>query len=197
VTRLHESKGNAYLVDAARLVLDRKPKAKFLLVGEGPLRERLEAQAAQLRLGDRFVFAGFVRDVSTVLSALDLSVFPSLWEGTPLTAFEALASGKPIVATDADGLTDILTDRRDARIVPRRSAGSLADAIVELMERPDERSRLAAAASVTARRYDIAAFVRKMEQLYMLLCEGAAGRLRARTLRERREPLRADLSFLA
>ena len=122
VTRLHESKGNSYLVDAARLVLDRKPNAKFFLVGEGPLRESLEAQARQLGLGDRFVFVGFARDVAAVLSAFDLSVFPSLWEGTPLTAFEALASAKPIVATDADGLLDILTDGRDARIVPKRDA---------------------------------------------------------------------------
>jgi glycosyltransferase involved in cell wall biosynthesis len=71
------------------------------------------------------VFVGFARDVAGVLSAFDLSVFPSLWEGTPLTAFEALASAKPIVATDADGLLDILTDGRDARIVPKRDAARL------------------------------------------------------------------------
>ena len=193
VTRLHESKGNSYLVDAARLVLDRKPSAKFVLVGEGPLRDSLEAQARQLALGDRFVFVGFARDVAGVLSAFDLSVFPSLWEGTPLTAFEALASGKPIVSTDADGLLDILTDGRDARIVPKRSAHALAEAIVDLVDDPDERARLSTAARVTAQRYDITAFVRKMEQLYVLLCDSShvtkAGR--------RRQPLRADLSFLA
>jgi glycosyltransferase involved in cell wall biosynthesis len=193
ITRLHESKGNSYLVDAARVVLDSRPDARFILVGEGPLRESLEAQAGRLGLGDRFVFAGFAKDVAAVLSAFDLSVFPSLWEGTPLTAFEALASGKPIVATDADGLLDILTDGRDARIVPRRDAGALAAAIIDLMSRPDERARLAAAAGVTAGRYDITAFVRKMEQLYGLLCDASA----ARTAGGRREPLRADLSFLA
>ena len=94
VTRLHDSKGNEYLVDAARLVLDERPDARFFLVGEGPLRPALEAQAQRLELGDRFVFAGFVRDVAAALSAFDLSVFPSLWEGTPLTAFEALAAGQ-------------------------------------------------------------------------------------------------------
>ena len=193
VTRLHESKGNAFLVDAAKLVLAQQPNAKFFLVGEGPLREPLEAQARQLGLGDRFVFVGFARDVAAVLSAFDLSVFPSLWEGTPLTAFEALASGKPIVATDADGLLDILTDGRDARIVPKRNAAALADAIVHLMDHPDERVRLAAAARVTAQRYDITAFVRKMEQLYMLLCDSS----RVTKAGRRREPLRADLSFLA
>ena len=193
VTRLHDSKGNSFLVDAAKRVLERKPNAKFFLVGEGPLREPLEAQARQLGLGDRFVFVGFARDVAAVLSAFDLSVFPSLWEGTPLTAFEALASGKSIVATDADGLLDILTDGHDARIVPKRHAAALADAIVHLMDHPDERARLAAVARVTAQRYDITAFVRKMEQLYTLLCD----RSRVTKAGRRREPLRADLSFLA
>ncbi len=122
MTRLHESKGNSYLVEAAHLVIKQQSRARFFLVGEGPLRESLEAQARQLGLGDRFVFVGFAKDVAAVLSAFDLSVFPSLWEGTPLTAFEALASGKPIVATDADGLVDVLTDGRDARIVPKRDA---------------------------------------------------------------------------
>jgi glycosyltransferase involved in cell wall biosynthesis len=97
------------------------------------------------------------------------------------------------VATDADGLVDILTDARDARIVPRRDAGALAGAILDLMNRPDERARLAAAARVTAERYDIAAFVRKMEQLYVLLCDGS----RARKAGSRSAPLVADLSFLA
>jgi len=177
ITRLHESKGNSYLVDAARIVLDRMPHAKFLLVGEGPLREPLEAQARQLGLGDRFVFVGFARDIADVLSAFDLSVFPSLWEGTPLTVFEALASGRPIVATDADGLMDVLTDRRDARIVPKKNARALADVIVELMNAPDERAQLAAGARVTSQRYDITAFVRKMEQLYVRLCNGSRGDL--------------------
>lgn len=192
VTRLHESKGNSYLIDAARLVVDRKPHARFFLVGEGPLRDSLEQQSRQLGLGDRFVFVGFARDVAGVLSAFDLSVFPSLWEGTPLTAFEALASAKPIVATDADGLLDILTDGRDAQIVPKRDALALADAIVDLMERPEERQRLAAAARVTAQRYDITAFVRKMEQLYVILCDRSRATKRGR----RRQPLPADLSFL-
>jgi glycosyltransferase involved in cell wall biosynthesis len=189
VTRLHDSKGNEYLVDAARLVLDVRPDAKFFLVGEGPLRADLEARAARLRLGDRFVFAGFARDVAATLSAFDLSVFPSLWEGTPLTAFEALAAGRPIVATDADGLLDILTHDHDARIVPKRDAGALADRILALMAAPDERARLAANARVTGAGYDITAFVRKMERLYEILHD-----VSRRT--HRRGVLEQDLSFL-
>jgi glycosyltransferase involved in cell wall biosynthesis len=189
VTRLHDSKGNSYLVEAARLVLNDRPQAKFFVVGEGPLREPLEQQARALGLTDRFVFAGFARDVAAVVSAFDLSVFPSLWEGTPLTVFEALAMGKPIVATDADGLLDVLQHDRDALIVPRRDARALASAIVRMVDDTPLRERLSAAARESGRAYDIAAFVRKMERLYELL-------FRVSRATRRKGLAQADLTFL-
>ena len=190
VTRLHDSKGNSYLVEAAARVVRDRPGTRFYLVGEGPLLCDLQAQATGLGLGDRFVFAGFRRDVAGTLSAFDLSVFPSLWEGTPITAFEALAMGKPIVATDADGLLDILTDRHDAMIVPKGDAEALAGAIIGAIDHPEERAGLSAAARQTGRKYDIDAFVRKMEQLYVLLQQTSRAT-------GRQGILRADLSFLA
>jgi glycosyltransferase involved in cell wall biosynthesis len=189
VTRLHDSKGNEYLVDAAKIVLGERPQAKFFLFGEGPLREPLEQQAARLGLGDRFIFGGFVKDVARVLAGFDISVFPSLWEGTPLTVFETMAAGKPIVATDADGLLDVLTDEHDALIVPRRDAGALARSIVRLIDDAAERERLAANARATSREYDIASFVRKMERLYDIL----HARSRATG---RRAIFETDISFL-
>ncbi|MDQ3488095.1 MAG: glycosyltransferase family 4 protein [Acidobacteriota bacterium] len=169
VTRLHESKGNSYLVESAALVVKERPHARFFLVGEGPLLPDLQAQAQALGLGDRFVFHGFARDVAAVVSAFDLSVFPSLWEGTPLTVFEALAMGKTILATDADGLLDVLTDDRDAMIVPKREAPALAAGIVRLLDDPALRARLGAEAARTSLQYDISNFVRKMERLYEIL----------------------------
>jgi glycosyltransferase involved in cell wall biosynthesis len=189
VTRLHDSKGNSFLIDAAARVVRERPAARFFLVGEGPLLGDLQAQASALGLGDRFVFAGFRRDIARALSAFDLAVFPSLWEGTPLTVFETLAMGKPVVATDADGLLDVLSDGRDALIVPKRNAGALADAIVLAMDDPAARARLGREARVTGRQYDIALFVRKMERLYGLLHETSRAT-------RRRGVLASDLSFL-
>ena len=189
VTRLHDSKGNSYLVDAAAVVLKERPAARFFVVGEGPLLPDLQAQAQALGLGDRLVFHGFARDVAAVVSAFDLSVFPSLWEGTPLTVFEALAMGKAILATDADGLVDVLTDGRDALIVPKRNAAALAGGIVRLIDDPALRARLGAQARITAQQYDITAFVRKMEQLYEILH-------RVSRPTRRRGVLNADLAFL-
>jgi glycosyltransferase involved in cell wall biosynthesis len=190
ITRLHESKGNSYLVDAAARVVAQRPGVRFVLVGEGPLQPDLEAQAERLGLGERFIFAGFRRDAARTLSAFDLTVFPSLWEGTPLTAFEALAAGKPIVATDADGLLDILADGHDAAIVPKGNAEALAEKIVWIIDHPDDRARLAAAARESGQRYDIGVFVRKMERLYTLLHETSRAT-------RRQGVLRADLSFLS
>ena len=189
ITRLHESKGNSYLVDAAAEVVRERPQTRFFLVGEGPLLGDLQAQAARLGLGDRFVFVGFRRHVAATQSAFDLSVFPSLWEGTPLTGFEALAMGKPIVATDADGLLDLLTDGENAVIVPKRDAPALAEKIVWAIDHPGERARLGEAARRTGRQFDIAVFVRKMERLYALLHDVSRPT-------HRKGLLTADLSFL-
>jgi glycosyltransferase involved in cell wall biosynthesis len=189
VTRLMPSKGNQYLVDAVKEITTRIRNARVYIAGEGELEGDLRAQARALGLGDRLVFLGFQRDVAAVLTAYDIVVFPSLWEGTPLTAFEALASGKPIVATDADGLLDILTDRKDALIVPKKNPGALARAVIDLVEQPGLAQRLAREAQRTGARYDIARFVRKMERLYDIL--------HATSRRTRRAGvLTADLAFL-
>ncbi len=120
----------------------------------------------------------------------DIVVFPSLWEGTPLTVFEALAMGKPIVATDADGLLDVLTDRKDALIVPKGDAAALAAArVITCSSARALAAGLVAEARKTGQRYDIAAFVRKMERLYELLHETSRATGRAGILK-------ADLSFL-
>jgi glycosyltransferase involved in cell wall biosynthesis len=189
VTRLMPSKGNVNLVDAAPEILRRHPNVRIFIIGEGELGPALQAHATGLGLGDRVVFPGFTRDVAAALSALDIVVFPSLWEGTPLTVFEALGMGKPIVSTDADGLRDVLTDRHDALIVPKSSPARLAEAVCELIENPSLAGELAAAAKATGAHYDIGAFVSKMERLYELLC--------AMPRAERHDAvLRSDLSFL-
>lgn len=189
VTRLHDSKGNDYLIDAARLVIDARPEARFFVFGEGPLLESLQAKASRLNLGSRFIFGGFVKDVRKVLGAFDISVFPSLWEGTPLTVFEAMAAGKAIVSTDADGLREVLAGGVNALVVPTRDAEALADAIIELIDHPGERARLEAASRKAAESFDIQIFVDKMEQLYGVLHQESR-------IRKRRTAESVDLGFL-
>jgi glycosyltransferase involved in cell wall biosynthesis len=103
--------------------------------------------------------------------------------------FEALAMGKAILATDADGLVDVLRHDHDAVIVPKRDAAALGNGIVSLLEDDAARRRLGANARVSGQEYDIAAFVRKMERLYDLLH-------RVSRATHRRGILQQDLSFL-
>ncbi len=97
--------------------------------------------------------------------------------------------GKPIVATDADGLLDVLTHERDAIIVPKRDARALANGIIRTIDEPDTRSTIGAAAFATGKQYDISAFVRKMERLYDILH-------RVSRATHRKGVLVSDLSFL-
>jgi glycosyltransferase involved in cell wall biosynthesis len=190
VTRLMPSKGNVHFVEAFATIAERLPEARGIIVGEGELESDLRASATALGLGDRLRFAGFRRDVAAAFSAFDIVVFPSLWEGTPLTAFEALAMGKPIVSTDADGLADILSQGRDAVIVPKANPAALAAGVVALARDPGRRAALGAHARETGARYDIRAFVEKMQRLYDLLHATSRATHRAGILRE-------DLGFLS
>lgn len=189
VTRLMPAKGNRYLIDAVRPIVEQVPNAHVYIAGEGELQADLEAQATTLGVTDRVHFLGFQRDVARVLSAYDVMVFPSLWEGTPLTSFEALAMGKPIVSTDADGLCEILRDGVDAVIVPREDGQALADAVIALAADPARRAALGAEAQRTSQRYDIATWVTRMERLYQLMA-------RVSKPTKRRGLVHEDLSFL-
>jgi glycosyltransferase involved in cell wall biosynthesis len=171
VTRLMESKGNRYLIEAASILARARNDVRVAVVGEGPLLAELEAQARSLGVQDRVSFLGFQRDVATATAAFDVCVFPSLWEGTPLTVFEALAMRKPIVATSVDGLRDVLRDSDNALVVPPRDASALARALERILDEPALASRLSERARETSRRFDIGIFVRKMERLYELLVE--------------------------
>ncbi len=171
VTRLHESKGNRYFVEAAALLARERDDVSFVIVGEGPLQEELEARARELGIAERVKFLGFQRDVAAAFASFDVAVFPSLWEGTPLTVFEAMAMAKPIVSTDVDGLKDVLRSDENALVVPARNAEALAHAMGRLLDEPELARRFSQRALLTSKRFGIQTFVDKMERLYELLVE--------------------------
>jgi glycosyltransferase involved in cell wall biosynthesis len=171
VTRLMESKGNHYLVEAASILARKRSDVRIAIVGEGPLGSELQGQARDLGISGRVSFLGFQRDVAPAIAAFDVSVFPSLWEGTPLTVFEAMAMKKPIVATNVDGLRDVLADGDNALVVPPKDAGALARALERVLDEPGLAPRLSESARESSRRFDIRTFVRKMERLYELLVD--------------------------
>ncbi|XXY23508.1 glycosyltransferase [Sorangium sp. So ce216] len=141
-----EQKGLRYLIEAAPEVLRRAPESRFVVAGDGPLRGELEQRARAAGLGDRMIFPGYRSDVPELVSSFDAYVLPSLWEGLPLALLEALALGKPIVASRVGGVPEIIEHGVDGFLVPPKDPGALAEHLSrvardgELRERARTRS---------------------------------------------------------
>jgi glycosyltransferase involved in cell wall biosynthesis len=166
IGRLSLQKGHRYLVEAAARVLGARPEARFLIAGDGDLMEPLRARAQALGITDKLVFAGHRRDVPDVLGALDVFAISSLYEGTPLALFEAMAAGKAIVSTAVDGCREVLEDGVTGLLVPAADAEGLAQAILRVLGDDALRAGLSARARAVSRRYDVRTCVDQMQQVY-------------------------------
>src|SRR5512140_3598820 len=118
IGRLNAQKGHRHLLDAAALVLRRLPAARFVIAGDGDLLPELQRQAQQLGIASAVVLAGHRADVPDLLGAFDVFCLSSLYEGTPLALFEAMAAGKAIVSTSVDGCREVLDDGVTGLLVP-------------------------------------------------------------------------------
>ncbi len=132
--RLHEQKGHAFLLQALRLIIPHRPRLVALLAGDGPLREELEGQAKAAGIAERVRFLGFRSDAQGLFAACDLVVLPSLYEGLPLVAVEALAAARPIVATGVDGTPEVVIDGKTGLLVPPADPAALARAIERILD---------------------------------------------------------------
>lgn len=133
VGRLTRQKGHCYLIEAAPAILAACPQTHFLFIGTGELREALQDQIEQAKLTDHFHFLGVRSDVPALLAAADLFVQPSLWEGLSVALLEAMAAGKPIVATAVSGTTQAMVDGQTGLIVPIADSDALAQAVIRLL----------------------------------------------------------------
>ncbi len=132
VARLDEQKGHTYLLQAATRI----DEAIFVLAGDGPLRSKLELQAQELNISDRVVFLGYRDDIAELLASCDLFVLPSLYEGLPLSILEAMAVGKPVIATAIGGTDEVVIDGETGILVPPANPAMLAEAIKTLLADP-------------------------------------------------------------
>ena len=163
VARLDPQKGLHDLVAAAALV----PEARVMVVGEGPERRALETKIAHLGLGDRVHLLGFRSDVPDLLAGSDLFVLPSLFEGLPLSILEAMAAGKPVVATAIGGNDEAVVDGATGLLVPPGDPQALADAIRALLRDPERRRRLGEAGRRRAEaEFSATAMVRRVAAVY-------------------------------
>ena len=136
VGRLEPQKGHRVLLDAMPLVHRTFPRARLVCVGEGALRQELAAQVAALGLDESVRFVGQQTNIPEWFALADVVVLPSLFEGLPLVAIEALAAGKAMVATAVDGTPEVIVDGKTGLTVPSRDVDRLAAAICRLLRDP-------------------------------------------------------------
>jgi glycosyltransferase involved in cell wall biosynthesis len=140
VSRLTALKGIEDFLDAAAIVAAQRADVRFLIVGEpSPIKNRayvdaLEARAARLGIADRVIFTGLRSDVPALLSAVDVSVMPSLNEALSNVLLESMAAGAAVVATDVGGTSEALVNGRNGLLIPPADPRAMAGAILHLLD---------------------------------------------------------------
>ncbi len=167
IGRLVWQKGFEYLLHAIPQVIQDIPEAKFLIVGEGPLRSRLEELSERLRIEDNIIFTGFRSDIKDILATIELLAMPSLLEGLPLVLLEGMAMAKPIVATRIDGITEVMENGETGLLVPAKNPHELAEAMKEILKNKTKAGLLSQnARKIVEKKFSVKKMVEQTEQVY-------------------------------
>jgi sugar transferase (PEP-CTERM/EpsH1 system associated) len=145
VGRLEQVKGVNFLIDAFAPLVAEHPHLQLHLVGDGSERAALAQQAQTLGLGDKVQFLGIRSDMPALYPTFDLFVLPSLWEGMPNVALEAMACGVPVIATNTGGTPEVVQDGNSGLLVPPGNAAALTQAMAALIADAERRCQLAQA----------------------------------------------------
>ena len=172
VGRIFPIKNHRLFLQSAARISAQEPGVRFVIVGDGVLRSTVEQQARQLGIADSVLFTGWRRDLPTIYADLDILVVSSDNEGTPVSAIEAMAASCPVVATRVGGLPDLIDDRRTGRLVPPRDEKALADAVLDLLRRPEMARDLERNAKESVgKRFAVTRLINDMEHFYRGLLE--------------------------
>lgn len=166
VASLSPQKNHALLLEAFAKGLASDPRAHLVLAGDGPLKSGLEASAVRLGIGGHVRFLGLRQDIPDILNAADVFVLASDWEGNPLSVMEAMAAGKPVVATAVGGVPELVDPEVSGILVPPRDVASLSQALVRLMDPELRRKMGERGRTVALSRFGIERMARSYEELY-------------------------------
>jgi glycosyltransferase involved in cell wall biosynthesis len=172
IGRMVWQKGFKFLIKAISDIMGVAPDARFLFVGEGPLRADLENLAQKLNLYDRVIFTGFRSDIPDLLSTMDVLVVPSLLEGFPMITLEAMAMAKPIIASDIPGIKEQIKDGESGILVPPKDSKALATAILKILSSDEVAENIGSAARQTVeKKFSVDKMVMETERLYSSLLQ--------------------------
>lgn len=175
IGRLGPVKGATLLLDAFAALRDRHPEARLTLVGDGPIRGELEAQARALGIDEVTTFTGYLSqdDVAAKLAEADMLALPSFAEGLPVVLMEALASGIPVIASQIAGIPELVRDGETGFVVPAGDVETLTARLDQLLSDPELCARMGAAGRELVRReHDI---TREAEWLATIFAGQAEG----------------------
>lgn len=172
VAVLRPAKGIQYQIEALPRILKAVPNAYYLVVGDGQHRGALESAARQHRVADRVIFTGARKDIPNLLALSDVFVLPTLDEALPTVVAEAMAAGKPIVASRVGGVPEMVEDGRNGFLVPSAKPDKLADACLRLIQQPNQaRSMGQAGREIVKKKFNAAKQVQKLSNLYLSLLD--------------------------
>jgi len=170
IARLVPIKDHTTFLEAASDLHTSRPDVRFLIVGDGELRPRLEQQAHALGLDECTHFLGWQRELEPIYADLDLAVLSSLNEGTPLSLIEAMAAGLPVVATHVGGIPDLVTDGKTGLLVPPKDPIAMSRAMDTLLGDADRRRQMGQLGREAVYPfYSDAALMDRMHRLYTSL----------------------------
>ncbi len=172
IGRLKPQKDHANFLQAAAVIYRQLPQARFLVIGDGPLREELEAQTRQLGLEEAVIFTGLRSDIPALLAAMDVLVFSSRWEGLPVTLLEGMAAARPVAATAVDGIRTVSLPGETALLVPPADPQALAQACLRLGNDPQLARRMGQAGRArVVEHYSIDAMIDRITHEYSSLLQ--------------------------
>jgi glycosyltransferase involved in cell wall biosynthesis len=134
-------------LETARLILEKRPDTRFMLVGDGPLRESLQELSRRLNIADKVIFPGFRDDIIDIMNAFDLFVVSSFHEGVPMALLEAMSLKKAIVSTAVGGINEVIEDGVSGLLVEPSSVDALAGACLHILENTSLKRELEIAAA--------------------------------------------------
>jgi glycosyltransferase involved in cell wall biosynthesis/GT2 family glycosyltransferase len=166
VARFSFQKGHEYIIQAIPKILEVFPKTRFLWVGDGPEHDHLLEMVRQAKLEPYIFFAGVRDDIACVLSAMDVFLLTSIFEGLPLSVLEAMAVGLPVIATAVNGTPEAVTPET-GKLVPPADPDAVSKAVIELLSNAEERNWLREQGFKRVHKYfDSSFMVKQVEDLY-------------------------------
>ncbi|WP_028581046.1 glycosyltransferase [Desulfogranum japonicum] len=170
ISALRPQKDHATLLNAMPYILKENPHAVLVIAGDGELRNDLEEQCLRMGLTENVTFLGYRADVNNLLAQFDVFVLSSLYEGLPLCILEAMAAGKPIVATDAAGTNELVRDSETGLLVPVGDAEQLGKSISLLLEHPERAAEMGRKAKeLVNSEHNMDTMMKKYESYYLRL----------------------------